>query len=342
MLFVTNRRFKEGPGPSVVKDAQPEPRLVAFDINDSDPSCSVHFCERTNDEAYQEIYKKEFMWRLKQSKTKQLLLYIHGFNNLPEKDIFPRAEILQELCDKSHPTRIEVIPLIWPCDNDLGLLQDYWDDQKAADASAIGFSRILGKFLSWRDEQVDANDPCYKRINIIAHSMGNRVLRGALESWARDYGSVQGVFRNIFMVAADVVNETFEKGKSGQYIPSACRNVTVYYANDDYALRSSKASNLKNKVVSRRLGHTGPENMAKVPGNVYAIDCDNFNNIFDYPAGHTYFLHDNNCGPSPVFNHMMRSMITGRVDANKRRVKILNQNYVGTDLGGYSLGQQLR
>ena len=84
--------------------------------------------------------------------------------------------------------------------------------------------------------------------------MGNRVLRGTLESWARDYGAIQGVFRNIFMVAADVVNETLEKNNSGQYIPSACRNLTVYYASDDFALRSSKVANLKNKIVSRRLG----------------------------------------------------------------------------------------
>ena len=331
MLFVTNRRFQQGTSASLVHGATPTPRRVDFDINDSEPSSSVHFCERTNDATYQEIFSAEFMQRLKASPANRLLLYIHAFNNLPADDIFPRAIVLQELCDGVRPKHIEVVPLIWPCDNDLGILKDYWDDQKAADASAIGFSRVLGKFLSWRDKQADVNDPCYKRINIIAHSMGNRVLRGTLESWARDYGPVQGLFRNIFMVAADVVNETLEKGNGGQFIPSACRNVTVYYASDDLALRSSKVSNLKNKIISRRLGHSGPEDMGKVPNNVYAIDCDDFNNTLDTPAGHTYFLCDDNGNPSPVFNHMMRSMLTGRVDAKEStHTGILERNYDGT------------
>ena len=318
MLFITNRSFNRGP----------ENTLQGFNLNDCEPASSVYFCELANGGTYQEIGSPEFMRRLKASKSNQLLLYIHGFNNLPEDDIFPRATILQELCDAEQDNEIEVIPLIWPCDNDLGILKDYWDDQKAADASAIGFSRMLGKFLNWRDEQVDASDPCYKRINVIAHSMGNRVLRSTMESWAHDYGPVQGVFRNIFMVAADVVNETLEKGKGGQYIPSACRNLTVYYANDDLALRSSKVTNLKNKIVSRRLGHTGPEDMGKVAKNVYAIDCDDFNNSLDSPSGHTYFLRDSSKNPSPVFKHMMRSMLTSRVDAEaSTRTRILEQDY---------------
>ena len=332
MLFITNRRFKQGPSASVPDGAPaPPPRKVDFDLDDSEPASAVHFCERTSKKTYREIYSDPFMQHLKASDGKQLrqlLLYIHGFDNLPERHIFPRARKLQKLCDDAQPGKFEVVPLIWPCDNDRGIIKDYWDDQKAADASAAGFSRILGKFLTWRDRQADDESPCYMRINIIAHSMGNRVLRGALESWARDYGAVQGVFRNIFMVAADVVNETLERGNGGQYIPSACRNLTVYYANDDLALRSSKISNLKNKIVSRRLGHTGPEDMAKVPKNVYAIDCDDFNNTIDKPTGHTYFLRDGKGKPSPVFNHMMRSMLTGRVDADEStRTRVLDRNY---------------
>ena len=329
MLFITNRRFTQGPGAPAAEGGAQEPRTVDFDLDDSDPSRSVHFCERETAEEYREIYSGAFLQRLKESKSRQVLLFIHGFNNLPESEIFPRAAILQDLCDSKLSDAIEVVPLIWPCDNDLGIIKDYWDDQKAADASAVGVSRILGKFLTWRDMQADSDEPCYKRINILAHSMGNRVLRGTLESWARDYGPVQGVFRNIFMVAADVVNETLEKGNGGQFIPFACRNVTVYHANDDLALRSSKVSNLKNKIVSRRLGHTGPERMSKVRSNVFAIDCDDFNNTLDAPSGHTYFLLDGDGRPSPVFHHMMRSMLTGRVDADElTRRRILDRNYV--------------
>jgi hypothetical protein len=40
-----------------------------------------------------------------------------------------------------------VIPLIWPSDNDFGIVQDYFDDQKAADASDMAFMRLFEKFL---------------------------------------------------------------------------------------------------------------------------------------------------------------------------------------------------
>ncbi len=79
------------------------------------------------------------------------------------------------------------------------------------------------------------------------------------------------------MAAADVVNETLEPGQEGQHISPAARNVVVYYAADDLAMRASKIGNIANQIASRRLGHTGPENMDKVENNVYALDCDDFN-----------------------------------------------------------------
>lgn len=45
-----------------------------------------------------------------------------------------------------------VVPLIWPCDDDsvVAFIDDYWDDQRAADASGMAFARMLGKFDDWR------------------------------------------------------------------------------------------------------------------------------------------------------------------------------------------------
>ena len=175
---------------------------------------------------------------------------------------------------KLAPTS-QVVPMLRPCDNDRGLLKDYRDDQNAADAGAVGFRRAFGKFPSWRDRQ-DPDNPCLKRIHVLAHSMGARVLRGALDGWAHDYGPVYGVFRNIFLVAADLVNETLDLRGPGRCLSDAARNVTVHHASDDLALRTSKVTNLRHKIVSRRLGHSGPEDLSRTAGNVYAVDCDNF------------------------------------------------------------------
>ncbi|MEH0020750.1 MAG: hypothetical protein V6Z89_13920 [Desulfobacter sp.] len=98
----------------------------------------------------------------------------------------------------------------------------------------------------------------------------------ALKKWADDSnsGNMPLIFRNIFMIAADVKNDVLEDGKLVRFIANSARNVVVYYAKDDFAMTASKIANIKNKTVSRRMGMTGPRKMHKVPGNVYKVDCD--------------------------------------------------------------------
>ncbi len=305
MLFITNRepigsiRTRRG-------------RAYKFDLNKNAPANSVYYCERKGKNSYTEIGSGSLMSQLRECKAEQILFYIHGFSNLPEDHIFPRAQELQKLFDQKQKNLVMVIPLIWPCDNDFGLVKDYWDDQKSADMSAFTFARVLEKFMAWR---VEASVPCLKRMNVMAHSMGNRVLRETMAAWDK-YDLADGVpllFRNTFMMAADIVNESLEHGERGQLISQASRNVSVYYASDDLALRASKISNLKNKVASRRLGHTGPEDMDNVGKNVYAIDCDDINTKYDFPTGHGYFTNDGDGKPGKVFEHMFNTLKSGRV-----------------------------
>jgi len=313
MLFITNR----APQGSIRTRIN---RGYRFDLNINAPANSVFYCQRNAIDDYTEIGATAWMNALKQNDAKQLLFYIHGTASLPEPDIFPRAQQLQQLFDKCQPGLIEVVPLIWPCDNDFGFIKDYWDDQKSADLSGFSFARALQKFMLWRDNNSD-EAPCLKRINVLAHSMGNRVLRETLSVWDH-YDLANGVpllFRNTFMVAADVVNQSLESDQRGRLISESSRNVSVYYAGDDLTLRASKIANLKNKVASRRLGHTGPEDMAKVQSNVYAIDCDNVNTKYDFPLGHSYYLTQSNTGAGDVFNHICHALVTGRVKVENRQ-----------------------
>ncbi len=318
MLFVTNRE----PQGSIRTKAN---RAFKFDLKKNAPSNSIYCCERLDKNSYIELGSKEWLARLRDSDEKQILFYIHGFSNLPEPDIFPRAQKLQELFDIKKPELVKVVPVIWPCDDDPGIVKDYWDDQKSADMSAFSFARALQFFMKWRDAEPEDN-PCIKRINILAHSMGNRVFRQTLSAWNK-YDLANGVpllFRNTILMAADIVNESLEEGQEGRLISQSSRNVSVYHATDDLALRASKISNLKNKVASRRLGHTGPEDMKKTQSNVYAIDCDNFNNKYDKPKGHSYFLEDEKGNIGDVFEHIFNSIKTGRVkvddEINRRHI----------------------
>lgn len=285
MLFITSRM------PTVNTEPELNSNFV-FDLGNNSSSRGFFCCNRVKKGVAEEIGSKKFLAAIKASKYRQVLIYIHGFSNLPE-NVFADAEELQALCNKEKNGELLVVPIVWPCDNDLGLVKDYWDDQKSADQSAFAFARMFQKFMEWRsssDENPD-EDPCLKRINILAHSMGNRVLRQTLSLWHKydQPGGLPLLFRNTFLVAADILNESLHKGKPGELISHASRNVVVYFASDDLALRASKVSNLKNAEASRRLGHSGPEDMEQTPKNVYAIDCDDVNTVYDPPKGHSYF-----------------------------------------------------
>ncbi len=310
MLFITSRMPTVNTEPELNTDFE-------FDLENNSSSRAFFCCKRKKKNVYEEIGSQQLLSDIKASKYRQVMIYLHGFSNLPE-DVFKNVEEFQALCNKNKKGEVLVIPVIWPCDNDIGIIKDYWDDQKAADQSAFALARMFQKFMEWRSS-ADYNpedDPCLKRINVLAHSMGNRVLRQTLSNWYKydQPGGLPLLFRNTYLVAADIVNESLHKGQPGELISHASRNVVVYYASDDLALRASKVSNVRNAVASRRLGHSGPEDMDLTPKNVYAIDCDEVNTVYDRPKGHSYFRSGKKKGePGVVFEHIFETLLTGRV-----------------------------
>jgi len=284
---------------------------VIFDLENNSPTNSVAFCRRVSKHCYIEMGSQKFIEELRRTNGQQLLFYIHGFNNLPEEGIFTAASSLQKSFNKRHSNLIDVIPIIWPCDNDLGLIKDYWDDQKAADMSGFSLARALCKFIEGC-KSAGENQTCSKRVNILAHSMGNRVLRETFRILQKyDFPSgLPLLFRNIFLVAADIVNTSLEYDRPGEFISDVARNVVVYHANDDLLLRASKALNLKNKIAAKRLGLTGPADLNKVPANIYVVDCDDVNNKYDTPFGHSYFFSET------MLDHLFHMIKSARFSSN--------------------------
>jgi esterase/lipase superfamily enzyme len=304
MLFLTNRRVEGGRRSQVG-------RTVTFARDDPEPGVSLYFCQRLGPERYVELTALPFFHRLRRSPRQQVLFFIHGFNCQPERGVFPAAERLRDLCDAAAPGLVEVVTVLWPCDDDFGLVLDYWDDQANADVSGLALARVLGKFIAWRD-RLGTEETCLKHLNVLAHSMGNRVLGAALSAWAHDHGAVPALFRNLFMAAPDLANDVFAPGRPGAALADAARNVVVYHAADDFALRSSKVANVRNKLVRRRLGHTGPAELELAPRNVAAVDCDAFNSSMDR-LGHSYFLAGPDGRPGPLLRHLLATVRDGRV-----------------------------
>ncbi|PKN09291.1 MAG: hypothetical protein CVU73_05175 [Deltaproteobacteria bacterium HGW-Deltaproteobacteria-8] len=324
MFFITNRPFVEG-------NKSNDMRKVSFDLDNNEASQSVYFCWRDDSKkAYVELGSENFMKAMRKSPARQILFYIHDSAQLPEEHIFPVAERLQALFDEQDKGLVDVVPVIWPCDNGSGVLKDFHEDHIAAEGSGIAFARALEKFLVWRESVKFGEAPCLKRLSVMAHSMGNRVLRQALFCWSRYHRKEQVplMFRNIYMLAADVFNEALERNREGRYICHTARNVIVYYATDDRILGTGSVGPLGADSASRRLGHTGPDNIQLTPKNVYSVDCDDVNNKYDRPNGHTYFLTDEKGEPGKVFLHMYDAMKKGRLeDHDEHRNLIVDLNF---------------
>ena len=114
MLFATNRMPRGSVKTSVG-------RRISFDPQDTTVSQNMFFCGRKGENNYVEIGNDDFFTRLKQDKYKQILLFIHGFNNPMEEGVFDKAIKLQQLLDAdkiSDKSSTRVVPLIWPCDDD--------------------------------------------------------------------------------------------------------------------------------------------------------------------------------------------------------------------------------
>lgn len=243
MLFITNRI-------PIQSARSKKNRAISFDTQNTDISKWLYFCERRGEEDYVEILSSTLFAKLKAlPEQTQLLFYLHGFNNNMEPEVFERSAQLQALLDEQQPGLALVIPIVWPCDDDhvAAIADDYWDDQKAADHSGVAFARLFHKFDNWRRSAEQQQFPCLRRMNVLAHSMGNRVLKSAMSSWVQDrcLGGMPLLFRNVFVVAADIENHALERDEDGRHIVDSAKNVLVFYASDDLAMSASKVANLK-------------------------------------------------------------------------------------------------
>jgi len=183
-----------------------------------------------------------------------ILLFVHGFNVGFEPALISSAQLTVDLREDRRFDPGAPVLFAWPSQASITPWA-YFDDQKLADAAVPHLEAFLDLLL---DEVRPA------RINIIAHSMGNRVLTQALEDYAEarlHEGNRPEVEFRIILAAADVERDVFGivAGKLDNLEP----NVTVYASDDDAALWVSRVLNRR-----PRLGQTDGDRpwIRDVPG----------------------------------------------------------------------------
>lgn len=155
------------------------------------------------------------------SPKKQVLVFVHGFNNRFEDAVFRFAQIV-------HDSGADVVPILftWPSK---GSVLAYGYDHESASYSRDALEDGL-RFL--------AKDPGISEITVLAHSMGNWVTLEALRQMAIRDGKVAAKIRNVFLAAPDVdVDLALEQIKT---MGTPRPNFILFTSRDDRALALSR------------------------------------------------------------------------------------------------------
>ncbi len=163
-----------------------------------------------------------------------LFVFVHGYNVT-----FPEAA--QRTAQMAFDLQFRGVPLFysWPS---RGTLTGYSGDQRSADASAAPLAEFLTRV---------ATETGAKKIHLVAHSLGNRALVGALAQLGQSIGQTVK-FNQVVFAAPDLDAGQFASEIAPRIRPVVER-VTIYSSGSDLALWASR---LWHRTV--RLGQPGP------------------------------------------------------------------------------------
>jgi esterase/lipase superfamily enzyme len=155
------------------------------------------------------------------SGSKEALVFIHGYNVSFNDAALRTAQLTYDIGFDGAP-----ILYSWPSK---ASLWRYSADRDASEWSADHLRDFLESVVAITGK---------KRVNVVAHSMGNRALLLALEGLGR--AGRDTLLGNVVLAAADFDVARFQTPVASVVRPLAQR-VTVYMSAKDWALRASKA-----------------------------------------------------------------------------------------------------
>ncbi len=203
------------------------------------------------------------------SKHRDTLVYIHGYNVTFKEALTAAAKLASRLKPHNDGHGVNVVLFSWPSDGSAMPYLAYASDRQDAAPSGPAFARAFLKLADFL-QGASPEEECDHSLHLLAHSMGNYVLRHAVQEIRSYYpGRPPRIFDQIFMMAADEDDDTFEHSYKLGVLPRLARRVNVYFNHGDVALQISD----KTKGHPDRLGTDGPRLPQQVPAKVTQVDC---------------------------------------------------------------------
>ncbi len=184
-------------------------------------------------------------------KGKKVLILVHGFHNPQPWTFYHTLRANLENLSSSFPLYDTVIGYVWP---------SYEGDFDYFKAEA-NVSKVSPRLLAFIENLCSIG----ARVDVIAHSMGNRLVLEALNVEKKR----QELVDNFFSIAPAVDNESIDKDQLFYPAILNCKNVYVFYSRRDDVLRKLYLLVEWDKA----LGYDGDEHPELLPENVQMVDC---------------------------------------------------------------------
>jgi esterase/lipase superfamily enzyme len=216
------------------------------------------------------------------------LIFIHGFNVSFIDALKAGGALASEITINGRP--INVVVFSWPSDGKAIPFMSYYSDREDARTCGAALARTYLKLYDFMTS-LKPTEYCDRSLHLLAHSMGNYVLRNGLQALrAKDPTKIARLFSEIVLAAPDEDDDAFDTDDKLRLLPGLGRRVTVYYNQRDKALLISD----KTKGNPDRLGSDGPRMLDLLPKKVFVVDCTRVAREGDAMIEHSYFL---NCPP---------------------------------------------
>jgi esterase/lipase superfamily enzyme len=234
---------------------------------------------------------------LAKDSEKDVLVYVHGFNNSFDDAILRAAQLTYDL---QFPGK--AVAFCWPSRGDFS---KYEEDAAQISSSASALAEGLRNLV----HALAKDGQGQRKIHILSHSMGTRILLLALYKLRESEPELaqHAIFDQIVLAAPDVGAATFNQLLD--HTLRSSRQVTYYFCRKDAALR-----------ISQNINHYEPVGLFPYfDRKLTTINADAVDTSF---LGHIYF------SSAPEILHDMRLLFLQGLSPNHRMPPLAGQETV--------------
>ncbi len=217
--------------------------------------------------------------RLAKTDTKDVYIFIHGFNNTFERSAGVIAEVW-------HYLGREGVPIVysWPSGAP-GLIRGYVRDRESGEFTIFHLKQFA-KILE--------GTPGLERIHVIAHSRGADIVLTAVRELAIENRGAGGPlqrprFETLILAAADIDIEVTGQRVTAERVTRFAHSLVLYIREDDRALNASKWLTRSDARLGtlrwEQISEANQKRMKRQGGNGEIIDA----RISTGFIGHSYF-----------------------------------------------------